>query len=270
MKWTPSNLGEVTKFIRNGKSIKQGSGGGLPITRIETIASQKIDLEKFGYAGISDESQYSDWLLKAGDILLSHINSVAHLGKCALYKGNPKKLIHGMNLLNLRPQKSVIDFSYMLFYLRSSYFKNQLPSITNQSVNQSSFSATNLKKLKIPLPPLDIQKKIATVLDKADQLRQKRKKAIEKLDQLVQSVFLDMFGDPVINPKGWATKKLKNLSKLLSGGTPSRKNPEYFFGNIPWITTVALGPKFIDKKDALELITEEAISNSATKIIPKN
>lgn len=60
-----------------------------------------------------------------------------------------------------------------------------------------------LKELKIPLPSLSEQRRVAAILDKADALRQQRREAIAKLDELLQSVFLDMFGDPVMNPKGW-------------------------------------------------------------------
>jgi type I restriction enzyme S subunit len=131
------------EFIRNGLSIKQGILNGLPITRIETISNQVIDVNKFSYAGILEEKGYENWLLKKGDILLSHINSVEHLGKCALYEGRPDKLIHGMNLLCLRPNLSLLDPYFALYFLRSKYFKIQLPQIINHSVNQSSISVTN-------------------------------------------------------------------------------------------------------------------------------
>ena len=68
--------------------------------------------------------------------------------------------------------------------------------------------STKYLRIKIPLPPLDQQKKIAAILDAADAYRQKTKALIEKYDELTQSLFLDMFGDPVSNPKGWEMVKL--------------------------------------------------------------
>lgn len=126
-----------------------------------------------------------------------------------------------------------------------------------------------LENIKVPIFPLATQKKIVQVLDKAQELIDKRKEQIEKLDEFIQSVFLDMFGNPVKNPKGWEVAKLEQICNIKSGGTPSRDNPEYFKGNIPWITTPSLGKKYIDESDAVEFITEEAILNSATKLIPK-
>nr|WP_284078708.1 restriction endonuclease subunit S [Acinetobacter nosocomialis] len=85
-----------------------------------------------------------------------------------------------------------------------------------------------LKAIKIPLQPLAEQRRIASILDQADELRQKRQQAIEKLDQLLQATFIDMFGDPVSNPKGWDIRKLSDLStKIHSGNTPKGGSENY-------------------------------------------
>ena len=82
-------------------------------------------------------------------------------------------------------------------------------------------SKSYISDIKIPLPPLDQQKKIAAILDAADTYRQKTKALITKYDELTQSLFLDMFGDPVKNPKGWEVKLLRELTtKIGSGATP--------------------------------------------------
>jgi len=140
-------LVEVSEHIRNGLSVKQSKdGNGLPITRIETIWDEVIDANRVGYAGIN-MGEKDGWLLKEGDILISHINSKAHLGKCALYNGFPRKLIHGMNLLCLRPNTERVFPNYLIRVLKSSQFRSKIPSITKDSVNQSSFNITNFKKL---------------------------------------------------------------------------------------------------------------------------
>ncbi|MDC5004515.1 restriction endonuclease subunit S [Acinetobacter baumannii] len=81
-----------------------------------------------------------------------------------------------------------------------------------------------LKELEIPLPPLAEQRRIAAILDKADELRQKRQQVIEKLDQLLQATFIDMFGDPVSNPKGWQRIPSKNVLKIQGGYAFSSKD----------------------------------------------
>ncbi len=103
-------LGDVFLLIRNGASIKQTEGAsGLPITRIETIASRVVDRNKMGYADVPDNGVYDDYILQDGDILMSHINSEKHLGKTAIYEKNDnEKIIHGMNLLVLRCGEKLI------------------------------------------------------------------------------------------------------------------------------------------------------------------
>ena len=127
-----------------------------------------------------------------------------------------------------------------------------------------------IKKLQIPVPPIEIQKQIVEVLDEVQKLIDNRKKQIKLLDDLIESIFYDMFGDPVKNDKGWEGKKLETVCDMKSGGTPTRKEEKYYKGDIPWITTVALDKLYIGRADAVEFITKEAIENSATKIIPKN
>jgi type I restriction enzyme, S subunit len=206
-------VSEIIHLLRNGLSIKQSDEeNGLPITRIETISDWTINPYKVGYANLKLED-CNDWLLKKGDILISHINSKKHLGKCALYNGSPNLLVHGMNLLCLRVDNNIAYYRYIYLVLKSDIFRNQIPSITKDSVNQSSFNISSFQNLQIPLPPLPEQKRIAEILDKADELRTKRKEALAQLDSLVQSTFLEMFGDPVTNPKGWEIVKLDNCMR---------------------------------------------------------
>ena len=216
-------ISEITVLLRNGKSVRQSAEmSGLPITRIETIADGTINPAKVGFADLG-ESDCADWLLRDGDILVSHINSTKHLGKCAIYEGDPPTLVHGMNLLALRVDPDVAASRYVYWILSSTGFRRKLPRITKHSVNQSSFNISSFKKLQIPLPPLAEQKRIAGILDAVDALRTKRREALSQLDILLQSTFLDMFGDPVINPKGWdvvAFESMGNsrLGKMLDKG----------------------------------------------------
>ncbi len=218
-----SSISDIMILLRNGKSVKQSSeAGGLPITRIETIADWVVNPAKVGFADLLRE-HCEDWLLQSGDILISHINSTKHLGKCAIYQGFPSELVHGMNLLALRVDQKLADARFVYRMLVSPGFRSQLPRITKDSVNQSSFNISNFKKLKIPLPPLAEQKRIAAILDAADVLRAKRRESLAQLDTLLQSTFLDIFGDPVTNPMRWEVVKIQEigasrLGKMLDKG----------------------------------------------------
>lgn len=231
-----ASISDIAALLRNGKSVQQSAdAGGLPITRIETIADWTINQEKVGFAGLCRE-ECEGWLLEDGDILISHINSTKHLGKCAIYEGLPSELVHGMNLLALRVEKEVADSRFIYRMLASPGFRNQLPQITKDSVNQSSFNISSFKKLQIPLPPLAEQKRIAAILDAADALRVKRRESLAQLDTLLQSTFLDMFGDPVTNPNGWKIKPFSTLATNEDGKrVPVKKDDrEKMAGEFPY------------------------------------
>ena len=219
------SLDDISKFIRNGASIKQfDNAKGYPITRIETIANFRIDLDRVGYADIFELSKYEDYLLKKGDILMSHINSEKHLGKSAIVENDDNKIIHGMNLLCIRVDEKLIVPKFLNYYFNHHKFKNKLPKITKKSVNQASFSVTDLKNIEIEVPDIDIQTRTVEVLDKAQELIEKRKEQIEALDELVKSRFIEMFGDPLKNEKEW---EISQIGKYLNILTDYHSNGSY-------------------------------------------
>lgn len=210
-------LGTLFTFIRNGLNVKQDkSGNGLPISRIETISDATIDGSRVGYANLK-EAQCADWLLQVGDILFSHINSVEHVGKCALYQGTPPKLVHGMNLLCLRPDTSKLVPEFARHLIRTMQFRSKLLPFINKAVNQASVSIGNFKSIEVNVPPLPEQRRIAAILDKADSLRAKRRAALAQLNGLTQSIFLEMFGDPVTNERDWPTARLDEIADVKLG-----------------------------------------------------
>ena len=185
-------LGNIAIFIRNGVNIKNDkSKGGIPITRIETISDGIVNENKMGYADIIDD-RYKDYYLKQNDILMSHINSAKHLGKVAIFNGD-KKIIHGMNLLDIRLNNDICNSKYVYYFFKTKRFKKQLNKISKQSVNQSSFTVNDLKEIKISLPLLEKQKMIANKLDKVQAMIDLRKKQTEELDKLIKSQFVEMF-----------------------------------------------------------------------------
>ena len=110
----------------------------------------------------------------------------------------------------LRPLPEVLDTQYLFHWVKTGHFINEMIKLaTGQSY--PAVSDKIILNSKIPLPPLAEQRRIASILDQADELRQKRQQAIEKLDQLLQATFIDMFGDPVSNPKGWEAKPIDNI-----------------------------------------------------------
>lgn len=124
-----------------------------------------------------------------------------------------------------------------------------------------------LKEIKIPLPPLDIQRQIADTLDKVTELIDLRKKQLEKLDELIKARFVEMFGDPVLNPKDWECKTVIDECDCM---VPGRDKPKSFTGDIPWITIedLAVNGVTYESKRGLGL-TQEEIDEVNRKTIPK-
>lgn len=266
-----ARLGDCFCVIRNGASIKQmDDSGGLPITRIETISNREVDRSKLGYAGIKDAQKYQDYLLQDCDILMSHINSTKHLGKVAIYrKKENEQIIHGMNLLMLRANQSVICPQYAFYYFDSDDFKRQILRITKNSVNQASFTVTTLKELKIPLPTLGEQRKIAAVLDKISDLVAKRRRQLDKLDELVKSRFVEMFGDPVINEKNWPKYKISDFATVKIGPFGSMLHADdYVRGGHPMVNPSHISDGVIIPDFSLSLNVQKQEELVAYQLLP--
>ena len=163
--WVDTDLDTVLSRITNGSSLKQSEitfDGSYPISRIETIWDESIDLNRVKYVKPSKD-EIEKYGLKKGDVLFSHINSDKHLGKTAVFNLE-EVLIHGINLLLLR---TVPQFNgYLLNYLLRHYrFSGKFIEVAQRSVNQSSINQKKLKAFNVPLPPLAEQKRITAKLD---------------------------------------------------------------------------------------------------------
>lgn len=152
------------------------------------------------------------------------ISNVGDPGKAFLCPDLGQPMTLGPNSILVRPlDKNVINVTFFYYYTCSKFGQNQIQEICSATA-QKKFNKTSYRKLKVPLPPLEDQKKIAAILDAADDYRKKTKVLIEKYDQLTQSLFLDMFGDPVTNPKGWDYRKLSDISRSFIGLTYKPEN----------------------------------------------
>ena len=265
-------LKDISEFIRNGVTIKQdiSSKEGIPITRIETISKGTIDFNKLGYANISKIEKYKEWLLKKGDILISHINSEKHLGKSAIYLDNNYDIIHGMNLLCIRVIDKKVFPEYLQLFFKTNQYKKQIKKITKKSVNQASFSVNDFKEILITVPDLNIQEKIIKKIKVLEKILENNKLKLAYLSELTKSLFTRMFGDIKSNDKNWKIYKFSEKLKISSGGTPSKANKIYWEnGTISWIGSNMCNDEIITKNDG-KFITEEGLKNSSAKIYKMN
>ena len=220
--WEIKELQDCLSYIKNGANIKQTKGAsGIPITRIETLSGGQFHRDKLGYADVFELGKFAPYVLDDADILMSHINSKAYIGRSVIYhKQDNEQIIHGMNLLRLKFFPDAINPEFANYYFKCDFFLGEVAKIRKDAVNQSSMAISDLKKISIPVPPLSEQQHIVEELDLLSSIIEKKKTQLNELDNMAQSLFYEMFGDPISNEKGWEVKKLGeicNYSKTRIG-----------------------------------------------------
>lgn len=151
---------------------------------------------------------------------------------------------------------------YLLRYMRSPRALSEYPRLGKGSVERRrAISFDRLADIQIPLPPFPAQRRIAAILDKADELRAKRRAALAQLDTLTQSIFLDMFGDPATNPKGWPeTACLGEVADIVSGVTKGRQFNGKVTRLVPYLAVINVQDR------ALNLATVKMIEATEEEI----
>ena len=163
---------------------------------------------------------------------------------------------------NLIPRDGV-DARYLAWCL--SFHANQIARLAG-STTFKEVSKTSLRRFRIPLPPVPEQRRIAELLDQADHLRRRRTEADAKSDRILPALFVKMFGDPTKNPIGWPEENLGSQAEILTGNTPSTKQPEYYGSALPWAR-----PADLDNGPVVEE-TERALSSSGrsvARVVPR-
>lgn len=162
--WVWVKLEDAMSQCRNGLTYRNNPElAGFPVSRIETISKGEIDFEKVGYGGVELKGNEKH-LLNAGDILFSHINSMLHVGKVAIYKSGMPALLHGMNLLRITPNDDFMP-EFLFHVFQSNDVRKQIWSKAKHAVNQASINIGELNTVVIPKPPIKEQQKIVELLE---------------------------------------------------------------------------------------------------------
>ena len=197
-------IGSISEQIRGVSYSKTDASdirleGYLPILRAGNITESGLTFDDSVFVPSGKISNTQK--IKKNDILIAASSgSLSVVGKAARalddFNGG-----FGAFCKVLRPNAKV-DPAYFANYFFTSEYRRKISSVA-AGANINNLRNSDIDDLEIPLPPLAEQKRLAAILDKADAIRRKRQQAIELADEFLRSVFLDMFGDPVTNPKGW-------------------------------------------------------------------
>ncbi|MEK5759873.1 restriction endonuclease subunit S [Acinetobacter variabilis] len=236
--WVTAKLKDVAKVV-TGKTPQTSNseyyGGDIPFVSPADL-NEGILSETKTYLTSSGADQV--YRVPKNTVLVS---CIGNLGKLAI---TAKEVCFNQQINGLIFDEQKIFPKYGFYFAQT--IKPQLEKASSSTtlpiVNKSRFS-----DLEIKYPPLAEQRRIASILDQADELRQKRQQAIEKLDQLLQATFIDMFGDPVSNPKGWRSdKNLGDVADIVSGITKGRKITGKSLREIPYLAVSNVQDKYLN------------------------
>ncbi len=227
-------LGSVAEFI-NGAAFKPEDWGesGLKIIRIQNLTDSNKPFNRTERI-VSDKVR-----VQKGDLLVSWS---ATLGVFEWI--DEEEALLNQHIFRVLPNNEKVDKRYLRHGLEGAILdmEKHLHGATMKHVNRGEFLSTNLY-----LPPIAEQKRIAEILDRTQSLISKRKEAIAKLDTLTQSIFLEMFGDPVANPKNWdENKTLGEVADIVSGITKGRKLNGQSVREVPYLAVVNVQDQKLD------------------------
>ena len=177
---------------------------------------------------------------QAGDILFNNTNSVELVGKSAVFSA-PLEASFSNHMTRVRVDAAKADPRYVQAFLRHLYHQRFFEGRATRWVGQAAFGTAQLKAVEIPLPPLEEQRRIVGLLDRAAEIRRRADVARAKARAIIPALFLDMFGDPATNPKGWPMDKvgkLKNL-ELRNGISPAKSGK--FAGKVLTLSAITRG-----------------------------
>lgn len=212
--------------LQNGRAFKpeEWTNSGVPIVRIQNLNDES---KPFNYCGFEVESRFH---VDTGDLLFSWSGTPGT--SFGAFFWNRGRGFLNQHIFRVDIDSKRIDKNYLRYAINS-----KLDLIIDQAhggVGLKHITKGKLEAVEIPLPSMQEQKRIAAILDKADAIRRKRQQAIKLADDFLRSVFLEMFGDPVTNPKGWERCKFEDLTDMVTYGLTVR--PEYIDDGIPLIS----------------------------------
>ena len=242
-----------------------------------TEKKKPVEEDRFTYLGLEHldsgtlkVTRFGSEVAPIGEKLVMHKGDVlfgkrrAYQKKVAIAPFDGIFSAHGMVL---RPKEDVIDKDFFPLFISSDYFLDAAIKISVGSLSPT-INWRDLKELEFELPDMDTQRKLAEVLSSINDTMEAYKRLISATDELVKSQFIEWFGGPGSRSK-YDTVDLGSISSMISGGTPSSKHPEFFGGDIPFVSTPCLGPNYIDSSAAQNWLTELGVENSSTHMVPE-
>ena len=298
-KWKWVKLVSVCNSMKYGTAKKSKTAGLIPVIRMGNIQQGEIVWDNLVYT--DDKEDIDKYELSENDILFNRTNSPELVGKTAIYRGE-RKAIYAGYLINIKYDRNIILGEYLNYILNSSIAKKYCDAVKTNGVCQANINAKKIGGFVFPLPPLDEQRRIVARLEELRPLVDEYGSAEAELsrleadlpDRLRASLLqeaisgrlveqrddepaVEQIGDapedvPFAIPEKWKWVTLRDVGRIVSGGTPKTSIAEYWQGGkIPWITPADLGKnrgnQFISHGE--KYITQKGLDNSSAQKMPR-
>lgn len=219
--WDYKKLGELVQVL-NGYAFKSSlyENQGIRVLRITNVQKGNIVDDDPKYYPLSLTDEIRNYLLKENDLLMSLTGNVGRVG---LLTKEMLPAALNQRVACLRILSNGLNLGFLFHYLNSDKFE-QDAVLSAKGIAQKNMSTEWLKDYKLPLPPISVQQTIVSELDKIDELIRLKKEQLKDYDNLAQSIFYEMFGDPVINEKGWEFMKIGEIGTVERGAGISKKD----------------------------------------------
>lgn len=269
MRWEKVKLKDIIEKPISGEWGDHG--GTIPIIRTTNFTNNgKLDLQNVVLREIP-QSKIIKKQLRLGDTIIEKSGGSPSqpVGR-VVYFDEPGVFLCNNFTSVIRPKEGV-NSKYVFWRLFHGHLSKETLRFQNKTTGIINLQLERyISDVQIPLPPLPIQEKIANILDKADDLRRKDQELLKKYDELAQAIFIDMFGDPVKNEKGWEVKKLREVcSKIGSGSTPRGGKEAYKKDGIAIIRSLNIHQNEFRYKD-LAFIDEQQAQHLRNVIVEEN
>ena len=284
--WIPEEW--MVKTLSKLCSVKGEYGASEPSVEFSEELPQYIRITDITDNGTLDpevkcsvelpDEEIEKYKIKKGDIFFAR--SGATVGKTYTHLNNKNNLVFAGYLIRFHPKAESLNPIFLHNFTHSSNYWRWVNSVIHVGA-QPNINAKEYGSLFVPVPPLNEQNKIAEILSTWDRAIEQTQKLIDAKQRLKKGLMQQLltgrmrfpgFGAPVEKagelPEGWEIIKIGHVAKVYSGGTPSRSNPSFFEGSIPWIKSGELNQQFILQTE--EKISELGLENSSAKMVKKN
>lgn len=223
-------LVDLTTSIDYGLTASAVEGEGPKFLRITDLQDDSVNWSKVPFC-VCTGKDLERYALFDGDIVFARTGATT--GKSYLICSPPFRSVFASYLIRVRPNNQ-INAPYLAHFFQSQNYWHQISNLT-EGAAQPGVNASKLANLKVPVPKLEEQERISILLDKTSTIRKKRRESLKIADEFLRSVFLDMFGDPVRNPKGWKLVAMDDVICETRCGPfgSALKRDEYVESGIP-------------------------------------